>query len=106
MDDYLELLILAYFKQSRSYSISSITSMLGTSLRKTSDLIDGLLEKKYLIYTDGLLQLSDVGRLQIQNHDVDYLHFDSDEFRVPKVNPSEAWPKDRIYIPEKFLCKL
>lgn len=106
MDDYLELLILAYFKQSRSYSISSITSMLGTSLRKTSDLIDSLLEKKYLIYTDGLLQLSDVGRLQIQNHDVDYLHFDNDEFRVPKVNPSGAWPKDRIYIPEKFLRKL
>lgn len=106
MDDYLELLILAYFKQSRSYSIRSIASMLGTSLRKTSDLIDDLLEKKYLIYIDGLLQLSDVGRLQIQNHDVDYLHFDSDEFRVPKVNPSEAWPKERIYIPEKFLRKL
>lgn len=80
--------------------------MLGTSLRKTSDLIDDLLEKNFLVYTDGLLQLSDVGRLQIQNHDVDYLYFDSEEFQVPKVNPSEAWPTDRIYIPEKFLHKL
>jgi len=106
VDDYLKFLILAYFKQSRSYSISSIARMLGISLRKTSDLIDDLLEKKYLIYTDDLLQLSDVGRLQIQNHDVDYLHFDSDEFQVPKVNPAVAWSKDRIYIPEKFLRKL
>ena len=106
MDDYLKLLILAYFKKSKSYSISSIASILGISLRKTTDLIDDLLEKECLIYRDGLLQLSEVGRLQIQNHDVDYLYFDSDEFRVPKVKPSEAWPKDRIYIPEKFLRKL
>lgn len=106
MDDYLKLLILAYFKQSQSYSISTIAGMLGISLRKTSDLIDTLLEKKYLVYTDSLLRLSDVGRLQIQNHEVDYLCFDSTEFQVPKVNPSEAWPKDKIYIPEKFLRKL
>ena len=106
MDDYLKLLILAYFKQSQIYSISSIASMLGTSLQKTSNLIDDLLEKKYLIYSNSLLQLSDMGRLQIQNHDVDYLRFDSNEFQVPKVNPSEAWPQDRIYIPKKFLKKL
>lgn len=106
MDNYLKSLILAYFKQAQCYSISAIARMLGTSMRKTMDLIDELLDEGNLIYQDSLLHLSTAGRLQIQNYDVDYLIFDNTEFQIPKVNPEEAWPKDKIYIPENFLRKL
>ena len=38
--------------------------------------ISDLLQKNYLGYSDDLLRLSPAGRLQIMNHDVDFLVFD------------------------------
>lgn len=106
MDDYLQLLILAYFKQYHTYSINDIARLLGTSPQKITDLISDLLQKNYLEYSDDLLRLSPAGRLQIMNHKVDFLVFDSGDLQIPKVHPDRAWTTDRIYIPEGFLSKL
>ena len=106
MDEYLSLLILAYFKEQKSYTIGSISKLLGISSARTLSILETLIERGCLQYEENLLCLSTTGRLTLQNHHEDVYSFDNQTIEIPKVDISSAWSIDQIYVPDGFLKKL
>ena len=106
MDKYLELLVLAYFKHRKIYSIAEIARTLGVSVEKIIDIVDNLLKTERLTYSEGLLQLTSTGRLFLQSHSENSYSFDKITLDIPKIDPSNAWSLDRIYVPDQFHRKV
>lgn len=106
MDEYLTLLVLAYFRQRKTYSVVELAKTLGISMEKTIEIIDSLIERDNLAYSENRLQLTTSGRLRLQNQCVDFYSFDNKSLEIPKVDIKEAWSFDRIYIPNGFQKKV
>lgn len=106
MDDFLKGIILAYFKSHKNeYSFAALAALLGISLSRMDDIIEGLLQEEMLEYNKShMLSLSPKGRLAILNQKVDSITFsDNIRFRYSKINPDAAIPIDQIYVPPNFL---
>jgi len=109
MDNFIQELILAYFKVKKSqYSFREIAEHLGISLNATTECIQTLISQDELEYADSLLRLTLKGRTRIQNSAVDYLTFDQAEanYQISDVDMNEAWPIDQVYIPKRFSRKV
>lgn len=107
MNDYLSLLILAYFKKNQEgYSFLNLSRMLGISLELLEELIESHIDNGYLGYVNNMLSLLPNGRLLIMNKAVDSLDFSEENIEVDIIDSSNAWPLDRPYVPEKFTSKL
>lgn len=109
MDEFLQELILAYFKAKNSqYSFKEIAALLGISQSVTIEYIQELMALGELEYRDSLLCLTLKGRTRIQNTALDYFTFDQDQtdYMISDVNMNEAWPIDRVYIPKHFSRKV
>jgi predicted transcriptional regulator len=106
MDEYVKLLILAYFKiNQEEYSFRDLAKMLGTTFERLDVSIESLMNTGKLEYKDHLLRLTQKGRLTIMNKGVDYFNFD--EKSIPtRIDPSKAVSNDQPYVPERFLSKL
>lgn len=51
MDEYMELLILVYFKQyEQNYSIFDLKEKIGISLAMLNTMLDNMIKKKYFVY--------------------------------------------------------
>ena len=106
MDDYLSLLVLSYFKQQETYTITSLSKLLGVSIDHILAILDLLIDSRYLEYSNSLLRLTPKGRLLLQNHQEDVYAFDSFPIEIPKTNPAAAWSLDKIYVPDGFNKKI
>ena len=66
MDDYLELLILAYFREvGEEYSLYELKEIIGVSIKQIEEMVDALLDEKLLMYQNYLLTLSIKGRINL-----------------------------------------
>lgn len=106
MDDYLSLLVLSYFKQQETYTITSLSKLLGISVDHMLAILDLLIDSNYLEYCNNLLRLTPKGRLLLQNHQEDVYAFDGLPIEIPKANPLAAWSLDKIYVPDGFNKKI
>lgn len=106
MDDYLSLLVLSYFKQQETYTITSVSKLLGVSVDHMLAILALLIDSNYLEYSNNLLRLTPKGRLLLQNHQEDVYTFDSLPIEIPKVSPSAVWSLDKIYVPDGFNKKI
>lgn len=103
MDDYILLLILAYFKEHiNEYSITKISKEIGCSVMQTSVYIEQLLEIGYLEYMDYLLKLSIVGRKYLANSDMEYYTFDAD---ISSLYENKRLKENEIYCIHEFSKK-
>lgn len=106
MNEYLTLLVLAYFRQKKEYSVLELAKTLGISMEKIIEIIDASIEREDLAYLENRLQLTVSGRLRLQNQCMDFYSFDSEALEIPRVDIKKAWSFDRIYIPNGFRKKI
>lgn len=109
MDEFVQELILAYFKERKEqYSFQELAMFFGISQNAATEYIQSLISLGELEYSDSLLRLTLKGRTRIQNSSVDYFRFNQEEVSNinSDVNVQEAWPIDRVYIPKSFSRKV
>ena len=66
MEEYIELLVLTYFRDhTEEYSLSELREMIGVSLKQLDEIIDRMICEKKLIYEDSMLRISFDGRIML-----------------------------------------
>ena len=83
MDEYVELLILAYFyNYGEEYDLIELKENLGISFRQLDLYLEQMLEKRKLVYSNYMLQLTEKGFIQLMTSKMkDY------EYRIEEEIP-------------------
>ena len=105
MYEYLQKMILAYFKEHNTYSTIDLSKRLGIPVERTVEIIEELIDLEEINIEDGTIVLTLKGRLKLQNEIEDFYVFD-DYREIPKVNFVDRWDINRIYVPDRFMKKL
>ena len=87
MIEYVELLILAYF---REYGTRYLASDLANKLGVTLDL-----EKKELCIKENMISISKEGRLILDDSAMENYSFESESYLINVGK--ERWPKEKVY---------
>lgn len=96
MNEYVELLILAYFREYMArYSASDLAYKLGVTLDLLNSYIEELLENKELCINENMISISKKGRLVLANSDMENYSFDSESYLIN--DGKEKWPKEKVY---------
>ncbi len=96
MNEYVELLILAYFREYKArYSVSDLAYKLGVTLDLLNSYLEELLEKKELCINENIISISKEGRLVLGNSDMENYSFDSESYLID--DGKESWPKEKVY---------
>lgn len=104
MDNYVEALVLAYFKQfSRDYSLYDLKDKIGISMGLLNEILDSLFRRGLLEYRDNLIGLSKRGRITLSNSELDGYFFDEEEYL--EKEDSTKWPLDKVYVVHGFSKK-
>ena len=109
MDEFIEMLILAYFKtHPTDYSFQALAGLLGLSVKKTTACVQELLDQGYLAYSDSLLALTLKGRGRIQNEAADYCRFQPADplLEDKRIFLTTRLSFEDVYIPADFSKKL
>lgn len=105
MDEYRKLLILQYFFEKKErYDINEIADKLGISHTRLLNLIETLIESNMLTYNNYLLEITDLGRQNIEKNDI-YIMYNNDIVNI-EINILEKMNIEDIYIPKKFSKKI
>ena len=79
MDEYVRLLILAYFREhSKGYTIEELCMMIGLFSEQANCFIDRLLEEGFLEYKGYLLSISLKGRILLMHSKLEDYRFTAD----------------------------
>lgn len=104
MDNYVEGLVLAYFKQfSQEYSLYDLKDKIGISMGLLNEILDSLFRRGLLEYRDNLIGLSKSGRIALSNSELDGYFFDEEEYL--EKEDSTKWPLDKVYAVHSFSKK-
>lgn len=96
MNEYVKLLILAYFREYRTrYSASDLATKLGVTLDLLNSYIEELFAKKELCINENMISISKEGRLVLENSDMENYSFDSESYLIK--GSKEKWPKEKVY---------
>ena len=105
MAEYLQNMILAYFKRHDTCSIINLSKLFGIPVATTMELIEKLIVLEKIAIEDGKIILTQKGRLELQNQVADFCFF-NDYRELPKVNFEERWDINKAYVPNNFMKKL
>jgi predicted methyltransferase len=96
VDEYIELLILVYFKEyGQNYSIFDLKEKIGVSLAMLNNVLDNMLEIGILCINNNLLEITQSGRVLLGNSEMETYSFCEDNF--PISYNIEKWPIDKVY---------
>ena len=105
MDEYRKLLIQQYFLEKKeNYNINEIAVKLGIGNMKMLNLIGNLIEMNMLRYNNYLLEITDLGRQNIEKNDI-YIMYNNNIVNT-EINILKKMNIDDIYIPKKFSKKI
>ena len=100
MNDFIILLILAYFKEYKTnYDIVDLSAKIGCSVNQTIDFLEKMICSQYLFYENNLLRLTLKGRTILYNSNMDFYSFECKDDNKIKSTP---WPVDKVYCPHEF----
>lgn len=103
MDEYICLLLLAYFKKHvGEYSINEISNEIGCSILQTSEYIEILLNRGLLEYHNFMLALSISGRQLLASSDMEYYIFDAD---ISELYEKKRIDENDVYCVHEFAKK-
>ena len=105
MNDYIELMILSYFKQNSEYSYAELAQLLGLPIITVSNHIENLISRNLLEYKDRLITLSFKGRIVLQNSELEFYDYFNTNINFDNFR-NNAWPIERVYVPDNFLKKV
>lgn len=99
MSEKLELLVLAYFRDTKeNYLIREISELIGISLGTVNSILDIFFEKKFLEYKDNLISLSFIGRIRLMNSTMEYYSFLDNDIE-------EEYTKEKLEIDKPYLIR-
>ena len=104
MDNYVEGLVLAYFRQfGREYSLYDLKDKIGISMGLLNEILDELFQKGFLEYRDNLIGLTISGRIALSNSELEGYLFDEENY----LDKEEIikWPLDKVYVVHSFSKK-
>lgn len=100
MSDFIQLIILAYFKEYKSnYSIVDLSNRIGCSIGKTMEYLENLINKELLIYESDLLRLTLKGRITIFENSMDNYSFEQNTLNGDRI---ENLTVEQVYCPHEF----
>lgn len=103
MDEYICLLLLAYFKNHvNGYSLNEIAREIGCSILQTGDYIEILLNRGLLEYHNFMLTISIEGRLLLASSNMEYYRFDAD---ISKLYEKNKIDETEVYCAHEFAKK-
>ena len=107
MNDYSTSLALAYFKEKREhYIIGELAEILGYNSEQIAELIEYLLNKNYIAYTNSLLTITSKGITLLISNNYDSLSIQAEDFVTPHIDSKNAMPIDAPYVPVGFTKKI
>lgn len=104
MDNYVECLVLAYFKQfGQEYSLYDLKDKMGISMGLLNEILDGLFQRGLLEYRDNLIGLSLSGRIALSSSELEDYLFDEENY----LDNEEVikWPLNKVYVVHGFSKK-
>lgn len=103
MDEYIRLLILAYFKEFKEeYNLVELKEKIGISFNMLDNYISELIESDKLYYKHNMLSISQKGRIQLMNSELENYSFCND---LEKEFLNEKWNIEKIYCVHEFSKK-
>jgi hypothetical protein len=103
MDEYLKLLILAYFKNHiGEYSFEELRKSVGVSGLQFGEIMDEVFVERLLKYEDAKIFLTFKGRMLLMNSSMEEYHEVDD---IEEVLFREKWPIDKPFIVHGFSKK-
>ena len=95
MDEYISLLILAYFKEFKEeYNLTELKEKIGISFNMLDNYICELVEEEKLHYKQNMLSVSQKGRLELLKSDLENYSFCND---LEGGFSDEKWSIEKIY---------
>lgn len=96
MIEYVELLILAYFREyGTRYSASDLANKLGVTLDLLNSYLEEMLERKELCIKENMISISKEGRLILDDSAMENYSFESESYLINVGK--ERWPKEKVY---------
>ena len=91
MDEYIELLILSYFREYKEeYSLTDLKENLGVSFSMLDEFLGQLITEKKLIYSDNMLQLTEKGLIVLLTSRMKNYYFQSQkEYEIQQGDQSQ-----------------
>lgn len=101
MDNYVECLVLAYFKQfGQEYSLYDLKDKIGISMGLLNEILDSLFQRELLEYRDNLIVLSKRGRLALSNSELEEYLFGEEKY-LGKEEVTK-WPLEKVFVVHGF----
>jgi len=107
MDMYRCCLIMLYFKQNgQNYSRSELAKVLGLSANMLETFIQYLLDEQMIHFEEYFFKVTIKGERAIREQGLGHFQSGNNIYFSLKINPSEAWAFDKVYLPKGFLKKV
>lgn len=105
MEEYVKLLVLAYFKNHLGeYSLSELREIIGISFVQLDYILEQMISDGELFFEDAKLRISFKGRLFLMNSSMEG-YKEVPEGEVDKGLLGEPWPIDKPFYVRKFSKK-
>lgn len=106
MNDYVISLALAYFKEKgENYDIGEMMEMFGYTWARLSDLLDMIMERQLIAYSDNLIKITNKGLAYLIAHNQGNMNIRKDGIELLYIHPDKAQSIEKPYVPVKFLKK-
>ncbi len=103
MDRYVQLLILAYFREIKTeYQLTDLREKIGIPFHMLDDYIDEMIKAAMLQYDNNMIRLSEKGRLELLHSEMEDYSFTND---LEEAFTGKKWEIDNIYCVGKFSQK-
>lgn len=103
MDEYVKLLILAYFKEFNGrYNLEKLKEKIGISFNMLDNFIGELVENSELSYKNNMLSITQKGRLKLINSEMEDYSY---SINLENEYSNNRWSIEKIYTVHEFSKK-
>ncbi|MCC2816744.1 hypothetical protein LK537_05495 [Lachnoclostridium pacaense] len=103
MDEYVKLLILAYFKEFNGrYNLEKLKEKIGISFNMLDNFIGELVENSELSYKNNMLSITQKGRLKLINSEMEDYSY---SINLENEYSNSRWSIEKIYTVHEFSKK-
>ena len=105
MDEYIELLVLVYFRDHvEDYSFSELREMIGISYIQLDEILDHMIFENKLVYEDFVLKMSFEGRMMLMKSSMEDYRLIT-EVEIDSYFFKTKWPMDKPFYVSGFSKK-
>lgn len=100
MDRYVQLLILAYFREFKTeYNLTDLREKTGIPFHMLDDYAEEMMKAAMLQYEDNMICISETGRLELMYSEMEDYSYIS---KLEEVFSGKKWETDKVYCIRRF----